>query len=96
MDLYKFYNSTGVWLIGDLIKDEAETFVLKDVRVLQPVPMGADGYSIQLLPFDLTSPKGEIEFHVDSVNARPIDGVSDTLEREYLRSVTDLEIATSH
>lgn len=97
MTFYYFRTYQGEWMCGELISDAEEGFVLRKPRVLvyHPNPQNPGQFALQLMPFDMLNPDGDVQFHPECAMAH-VPNPPDELEKKYLESTTNLIMAKAH
>jgi hypothetical protein len=94
-NLYFFKSTLNEWIIGTLIDDNEDHFVLsKPMQVVYGPTKTKGEMMVHFMPYDITNPDGDMGFHPDFVAAQVIE-IAQHVVDGYLRASTGLEIAHS-
>jgi hypothetical protein len=94
-NLYYFKSFSGEWIIGELVEDNEDHFILSKPRVVVYGTTEKQGeYVTHYVPYDITNPDGNMGFHPDYVAAQVIS-INQQIVDGYRRATTGLEIAHS-
>lgn len=94
-DLYYFKSILGEWILGKLVEDNDDGFVLEKPRMIVMAPGRNQNEMVtHYMPYDMLNPDASVRFNPDFVGAQVIE-LSQQLVDGYVRATTDIEIAHS-
>lgn len=108
MNMFMFYAQDNSWIAGELIdkkdilpleEDQVpnhETFFMRKPVMLARVPTEDGRLGVQLVPFNVLDPEGDVEFANSFVVARPQGDLPESLFTEYVKATTNIQIARAH
>ena len=93
-DIKLFTLNTTQELIGRVVADEGNAFIIEDVLWVRPVQTGRNEYGLQMDPFSMSNPDGKIRIYKNAIVSESVN-VPEGLQAAYTRQTSNIEIVSS-
>lgn len=94
MSVILFILNSGREVVGTLVSETFEEYVISQPHIIQPVQQGPDQYGLSLYPYSSADPEGKHSFNRNMIVSSSLK-VPEDIEKNYLSQTSRIQIVSS-